>query len=315
MSQQTQPPFAAPSKTTPQTVNKHTETGQPIPPSDSTTQYPNNPFRIAIEGVQSIFTYAKPVAILLLVLSVLFGLTSFTSNTYNTINPGGAASSDTQTNSDYKATPISMGDISITSEDIAAIILIGGFIIFVVTVLLLVISAIFTGVGDVAAAAAVNRKTVTLKEALTTLLGRFPSYLWLIVLVAVKTFLWSLLFIIPGIIMSVRYSLAGTAFFSRNMKPNEAIKYSTQITKGGWITLFASQTLPNIVTLGFVQLLVQPGVYAELFRQYDHCHTHNEVKPKVHIVSIIYLIALILIVAAVAAILLLLVPIALQSSI
>ncbi len=318
MSQPTPPPFTAPLKKPP-----HTDTGQPLPPTDDSSQNPTNPFLVALEGVKSLFVFAKPVAMVLLVLSIIFGLANLATSTYDMMNPQEPSTWNTST--DTTASPTSIAefnnmtlpgvDFDLTPESFGAIVIIAGFVIFVVTVLLLVIGAIFTGLGDIAAAASVNKKTITLKQALSTLLARFPAYLWLIVLVAVKTFLWSLLFIIPGIIMSIRYSLAGTAFFARNMKASEAIKYSTKITKGGWITLFASQTLPNIVTLGLIQLLVQPGVYAELFRQYDHYDTNGVAKPKAHIISIIYFVILASIVAIAIAALLLIVPLAVLSNI
>lgn len=283
MSQPTPPPFAAPK---PEGATTHTTpTGQPLPPKEGAVSYQNNPFFIAVDGIKALFKYTQPAAIVLVVLSALVAALNIYSNLASPLSTDESSTQQTE-----QMTLESLGINASSSEEIGAIIGVGvfiGIIILIAVVLVLVIGALIQGIGDVAAAAAVNKKTLTLGQTFSTLLKRFPGYLWLVFLVAVKTFLWSLLFIVPGIIMAVRYSLAGTAFFAKDMKASEAIRYSTQITKGGWTTLFASDILFNLVTLGTLQPLVRAGVRAIIFEQYHQLASTKTAKPAAHWLSVL----------------------------
>ena len=279
----TPPPFKAAEPDT-----KTTSTGQPLPPNTAdASEYKNNPFTIAIDGINSLFKYAQPIAILLVVLSVIGVLANAASSAADVIY------GDTSTSS-YESDSIeSMSSSSdYSAESITAVLAILGTAFLVVFVIILIASVILYGISDVAAAAAANRRKVTFGEVFSQLFKRLPGYIGLRLLVAVKIFLWSLLFVIPGIIMSVRYSLAGTAYFARNMKATEAIGYSTKITKGGWMTTFASFGWFNLVTLGFIQGLIQAGAQAILFRQFDQLEQAGQQKPGAHGLSIAFTVLL-----------------------
>jgi hypothetical protein len=94
-----------------------------------------------------------------------------------------------------------------------------------------------------------------------------------------------LLLIVPGIVMAVRYSLSGAVFFDKKLKGNAATKESARLTKGGWLTTFASQSLMNIITLGIIELLLVPGTNSVLYRQFRDYEVHGVAKPKAHILS------------------------------
>lgn len=179
-------------------------------------------------------------------------------------------------------------------EQIVAIIAVFGGIFLVFTLVSFVVSAIFNGLRDVAAAAIAKQQSVSFGEAFTILFSRFGGYLWLQALITIKVLLWSLLFVIPGIIMAVRYSLAGTAFFARDMKANEALAHSTSITKGAWLTTVASYGLLNLITLGVISVLVETGARGTLFRQFDAYQTAGIRKPSPHGLTIGYFVLLVL---------------------
>ncbi len=63
------------------------------------------------------------------------------------------------------------------------------------------------------------------------------KYFGISILVALFTFLWLLLLIVPGIIMSVSYSLAGLCFIYEGYQSTAAIKRSKELTKGYWWSL------------------------------------------------------------------------------
>lgn len=68
---------------------------------------------------------------------------------------------------------------------------------------------------------------------------RFTDGFCLELLKALYIFLWSLLFIIPGIIASLRYSMASFILYENpGMTPNEAITASKEMTYGHKLDLF-----------------------------------------------------------------------------
>lgn len=273
MSQPTPPSFQPAHPT-------NTPSGQPLPPTltaaSSDNSYQNNPFTLALEGIGSLFTYVKPIAIALLVV----GLLTFAGNAAST-------AADIYTANNPEATPsaeTSGGDFDMS------LLIVTGLIVFAVSVVVFIIVAIFKGAGEVAAAAAANQEKLSFGQTFSRLFARLPGYLLLQLLIIIKVLGWTLLFIIPGIVMSIRYSLAGTAYFARNMSAGQALRHSVSITKGGWITTFGSLGLFNLVTLGALPLLVQTGVQSALFRQFDAYAQKGLQKPGPHGLSIAYLI-------------------------
>lgn len=271
-----------------------TLTGQPLPPKND-GEYKNNPFAIAIDGIGALFTYAKSIAVIILVLSVLGWLANAASSAADTFYNNG------YTTTQEEAVPFEFptAGTDYNPEAIGAVLAILGTVFVIVLFFGLIASFVIYGVTDVAAAAAAQHKKVTFGQAFSQLFKRFPGYIGLRLLVLIKIFLWSLLFIIPGIIMSVRYSLAGTAYFAKGMKANEAIAYSTKITKDNWMTTFASFGWFNLVTLGAVQMLTQTGAQALLFRQFDSIEKSGQQKLATHALSIVFTVLYFVIVALV----------------
>lgn len=224
-------------------------------------EYINNPFFIGAKGINLIFLKAQSTAILLVILSVLYVTGSSTP-------PQDTASSEMN-----------------FSPEIAAII-------GLVVLLMIVASTFVNGIMSYTAAKAANDETVTLKEALSAVSKRFWSLLWLQILMGLKIFAWTLLFIVPGIIMAIRYSLASVAFFDKGLKGNAAIKHSIALTKGSWLTTLGGQTFFTIITFGIIDLLVGTASSAILYRQFSR--TPASERPSVHWLSILTLAILIL---------------------
>lgn len=275
----TPPPFKAAEKA----PSAATSTGQPLPPQN-TPETSNNPFTVAIEGISALFRYAKSIAITIVVLSAV----GFVLNAASSVADVFYGDDDYLTSSSHveSSTP----DEAYPMDDIAAVLAVMGVVFVVVFVAILVISIILYGIADVASAAAANKQTISFGETFSRLFKRLPGYIGLRLLMTLKVFLWSLLFIVPGVIMAVRYSLAGTAYFARDMKAVDALNYSTKITKGGWMTTFASYGWFNIITLGFIQFLVETGVRATLFRQFDSYEQAGQQKPGAHGLSLAFTI-------------------------
>lgn len=252
-------------------------TQQKITTKTAAHPYENNPFFIATTGIELLFKKAQSIGIILAViagLSALAGLPSlFMQSAASPSQPQTTATSPSQSQQTFEsfihAVPLGVWLL------LALLVLFG--LLVVITV-----GSIIRGIQDYTSSQIAHDRTVSLNEAFRVVFHAFWGYLWVLTVVGIKVLLWSLLFIVPGIIMSVRYSLAGVAYFDKSLKGNQAAQYSAQITKGGWLTTFASQRLLNIITFGAIPSLLSPGTNAVLYRQFTSV---SETKPKAHVLS------------------------------
>lgn len=233
--------------------------------------YENNPFFVAANGLSILFNLASGVAVMFVVLAVVdfFGSNFYTIDA-NRWDEWTALSSRWTTNDWFLA-------------------VVSGVIIGLAVVM---IYALFSGVAAYTSYHISQNQRVSLSSAFHVAFENLWSFLWLQVIVTVKVLLWSLLFVIPGVIMAIRYSLASVAFFDerKDLKGNKAIKESLQLTKGAWLTTFASTTLLSILTfpLQLLSFIVPIGANAVLYRQFDKIG--NKPKPEAHWLSWLTLI-------------------------
>lgn len=255
--------------------------------SPAKSKYENNPFFIAGNGITMLFNSATGVAVLLLVISII--------NAFSGRSDGSDGDPQRIWNNFTEAvSPWSAGDWAIA---IASVGIIG--------LALIMISALISGISAYTSFKLSQGERVKLSEAFRTAFDNLWSFLWLQIVIAVKTFLWLLLFIVPGIIMAFRYSLASTAFFDerKKLRGNAAVKESLRLTKGAWITTFSSNFLFNMLSLGVLSHVVTTGVNAVLYRQFDELG--NKKKPEAHWLSwvtltipvILFALALIFVIA------------------
>lgn len=228
--------------------------------------YENNPFFVATNGISLVFNLARGVAILFLVLSVL-GL--FRGNW------SADAQNDKEALDSFSAT-VSGWNIE------TWLLVIGG--IAIVALALMLLSALFGGVSAYTSLKLSRNESVSLGDAFRVSFDNLWSFLWLQVIITVKLFLWTLLLIVPGIIMATKYSLANVVFFDdkKKMRGNAAIKESIRMTQNAWVTTFGSQSLLNYITFGVIASLVTTGVNAVLYRQYEKV---GDKKPAAHWLS------------------------------
>lgn len=222
-------------------------------------EYINNPFFIGAKGINLVFLKAQGVAILLVILSVLTVLSSYTP-------PQDPAQ-------EIKFTP----EAAAVASAVVLLVIIG--------------STFVNGIIGYAAAKVANDETATIKETLMAVAKRFWSFLWLQILIGLKVLAWSLLFIIPGIVMAIRYSLASVAFYDQGLKGNAAIKHSVALTKGSWVTTLGGLMFFTIITFGVIDLLVGAASSAILYRQFSQ--TPLSERPAKHWLSVVTMILLI----------------------
>lgn len=115
--------------------------------------------------------------------------------------------------------------------------------------------------------------------------GRYMNYVLGYLLVAIFTFLWSLLLVIPGIIKGISYSM--TFFIMREnpeLTPSQAIDRSMEMMEGhkmeyfllglsfiGWILL-------GFITFGIGLLFVYPYIYTATGAFYDELKKDYEAR-------------------------------------
>lgn len=238
-----------------------------------TPKYENNPFYVGLNGISLFFNNAQTVAFLLVGYSIL---STFSNTSRN----------DTDSSSKIPSWPLEQW------------LFVGG-VLLVILVALIFITAMISGMSAYASAQVLKSKKVGIRESFNAVLEKFFSFIWLQIIIAVKVFLWTLLLIIPGIIMFYRYSLANIAFFDQGLKGNDAIKESLKLTKGALLTTAASQILFNIITFGMLSELVSAGARTILYRQFRA--SGDEEKPDAHSLSwLTVLLPLALLIAAIS---------------
>jgi hypothetical protein len=231
------------------------------------TQYTSNPLRLAVDGTKSLFQKAPMVAIVLAILSSL----SVTGNYGNSSTP-----------TTPEAAPV---DLNPAADAVMLVFV----VVFILVALfgVLIVWSILTGIASYSAAEIAKGREVTFKQAAKATFDRLWSFVWLQLLTVLKVLAWTLLFIVPGIIMAVRYSLANLSFFddTKKLKGNAAIKDSIALTKGAWLTTFGTQAFFSIITLGLIAPIIDAGSKVALYRQFTALEAAGAPKPKAHVLS------------------------------
>jgi len=122
----------------------------------------------------------------------------------------------------------------------------------------------------------------------STLFSAFPSLgkaLWLNILIGVFTFLWSLLFYIPGIIKALSYSMANYILADNpEMTAREALRESKIIMHGHKWELFVLNLsfilweLLGVFTLGIAFVYVVPYISATTANFYQSIKRQPQVE-------------------------------------
>lgn len=268
--------------------------------------YENNPFFIGLNGIKLLFAKAQSVAIFAIILCVLGFVANTAANIIDVVS-----NTESSPYSGHELNKIEQ-DIQTTPQDLApaiGLIITVAAIVGVILLVIILISIWVYGSFEYTGARLAADKQVDWKEALVQSGKRLPGYIWLNIIMIVKILLWSLLFIVPGFIMAIRYSLSGTVFFAEGKKGNAAIKRSLELTKGAWFTTFAAYGLWNFITFNQVTALLQPGTSAVLYRQLRDVTDHNKPKPAAHwlswmtlLVPIVFVLMIISFIAVIAGI-------------
>lgn len=232
--------------------------------------YENNPFFIATNGITLLMKSAQGVTILLFVLSLASYVRGVTSPDAEKVRTPAQQ---------IDATAAAVSGFSGSEWAVA----IGVVVLLSLAAMLL--SSLFGGISSYTSARLARGHQVSLSEAFRVSFDNLFSYLWLQIIIFVKVMLWSLLLIIPGIIMAVRYSLSGVAFYddTKKLRGTAAVKESLRLTKGAWITTYAGSAVLNTLTLYIFSPVVSTAASTILYRQYTALG--DKPKPSAHFLS------------------------------
>lgn len=249
------------------------------------SNHTNNPLTIAVEGAKLLFQKAPMAALILAVLSALNAVSYFSEESSVTPESG----------------PHTVASETLEPAVLAMIIILGIILLFGA----LIVGSILTGIFAYTSAEIAHGREVTFRQAIKATFSRLWSFVWLQILTISKVLLWSLLLVVPGIIMAFRYSLANLSFFDQNKKltGNAAIQDSVRLTKDAWLTTFSSQVFLNIITFGLISPIIDTGSKAMLYRQFTELERTNTPKPKPHTLSWVTLGVILLIVIVVISLL------------
>jgi hypothetical protein len=103
---------------------------------------------------------------------------------------------------------------------------------------LLIIAAQLVAAVALLAAVTTDERVLAIKESYETGLAKLLPYLWIAVLIGVITAVGFILFIIPGIIFMVWFSVAFFVFIKEGKGGMEALKGSREYVRGKWWRIF-----------------------------------------------------------------------------
>jgi hypothetical protein len=248
-------------------VKKRESTSKPTKTAqlkENNTMDPLNPFFTTLNGISVLFASAISVGIVLLLINAVSSMLSFSRDDTN-----------------FDEINKSVERVINSPQDF----IVPGLLALVIIVFAIVVSAMIHGISSYTAAQLSRGNKVTIGTAFYTVLENFGNYLILYVWMNVKIFLWTLLFIIPGIFAYYRYTFAGIVFFDKDLRHEHAIKESIRLTKGGRMTIFASQFLFNTITFQYITTVVDLAANSQLYRIYKDLDNNKTAKPDVHWLS------------------------------
>jgi len=136
-----------------------------------------------------------------------------------------------------------------------------------------------------------REREIGIKELFSMAHHKIISYFWISLLETVIIFVGFLLFIIPGIIMSIWFSLALIVFISEDLKGRKALSRSKQLVKGHWWSVFWKFFVFNVIIMtisitvglipfigGFIGVLLMPLSIIFSFLIYENLKKINPVE-------------------------------------
>lgn len=261
---------------------------QQRPPTTS-EPYDSNPFTLSFNALGRLFDSNAGWAITLLALALIGGGVQFANGLI------GSLASDEKTAGTPTGTVTTADQASsLNPEQLLGILAIALIITILISVFLFVSFILQTFIGSMFAYVALQSekgKKVTLGEAFGAVQKRFWRLLLAQGFANIKVFLWTLLFIIPGVIAALRYTLLLYVIMDEPETTKGVVAAHTRvksIVKGRLIEVFSLLFAANLIPI--VSGLLQLSGGAAQYRQLSS--TPETARPKVHWIN--YLLPIVL---------------------
>lgn len=241
--------------------------------------YNSNPFTLSFESLSRFFNSNMPWAIVLIVLGVVNFLFQTGSNLASLTSSESSSSTAAGT--------------AIEPAVIAAIVIFVLVLVLIAIIVGSVVKVYFNGMFSHVALQSESEKTVSFGEAFQAVSQRFWRLLGAQLLADIKIIGWTLLFIIPGIVAALRYSMLPYVIMSEpeNEKGiGDSHAKTKALSKGRLIEIFGISTVATIIPV--IGSIIGLSGKAALYNQLSYYNQHNLEKPKVHWLNYLGLILL-----------------------
>ncbi len=230
----------------------------------------NNPIALALGGVKQLYAQARGIFWLFLVISVLSALS----------NLDGSGSNESSTTDFSEFAGFGADEYTVV-----------GIFIALMVVVFIVVSLILWGMVGFTAAQLTENKKTSIKEAFNTSRKNLGRLFTTGLIMLLRLLGWTLLFIIPGFIMAVRYSLTSVTLFKEpDLKPGQVVSRSAQLTKGAWMHTFATRALLSLLTLTLLDMVIDSAAQAKLYPQLKSSKDGGETTFKTHLLSKVFIL-------------------------
>lgn len=244
--------------------------------------YETNPFTLAVDGIKKLYDNARGMFWISLLIGIIG---AFNSNFDST------AEQNQQQNVGAAAAAISTSEIA--------------FLLAIITTIIagvIALTVVLWGMVGYTASRLAKDLGTSIPEAFDEALANFWRLFMVGIILIVRLVGWTLLFIIPGIIMAIRYSLSAVIAFSEpELKPSQVVSKSASLTKGAWFDTFAAFYLVPLLSLGILKNTNDIAVQAKQYEQLSRLKQGDEKKPPTHMISYVFAGLLFLAVVAILA--------------
>ncbi len=252
------------------------------------SEYNSNPFTLAFDSMSRMFNKNAPWAITVLVLALFGFFGQLGSNIATTLSDNSASTES------YSTSMSSSSSLDVSSIVAIVIVVSVGVIIF--GTLAAIVSTYIQGMFSYVALKSEEDKEVTFNEAFQATSKRFWRLFFAQLLAYLKIVGWTLLFIIPGIIASLRYRLLPYIIMNEPETETGITKAhddSKTLVKGRLMEVFGVATVATVIPI--LGTLLGLSGNAALHNQLGYYNKSGLEKPKIHWLNYIGLILIALI--------------------
>lgn len=242
-------------------------------------RYDSNPFSVLIGGTDRLFRVNQTAAIIVLVISVVFGVLQFVADMIRAIISSATSSSSQQT---YDTSSV-LGASTASGPEIAGVVAIVLIVIAVVLVLL-AISAVFgvlyNGMLAYVVLCTIRNQKANFSEGWTLITKNFWRILFGTMYAQLKVFGGLLLFIVPGIRAAMRYNMLTLYILDKQVGVQDSHNAMKAITRGRLLEIFSVTSWASLVPLA--AQVVAMGGQVKQYEQLVGTHEAGQQRPSVH---------------------------------